>query len=83
MGMGFHQVSRADASRKPTILSRDLDGNEHVLSVADHAAGMISISDGEVVRVLSLSATAALVMELIHAMGTDLPMQSGLVSNAF
>jgi hypothetical protein len=67
--MDFYQVSGTSAPRKPSILSRDLDGNEHLLSVADHPTGMISISDGEVVRVLSPSATAALVMELIHAMG--------------
>jgi hypothetical protein len=65
-------VSGASARRKPAILSRDLDGNEHLLSVADHPAGMISISDGDVVRVLSPSATAALVSELIHAMGLPL-----------
>jgi hypothetical protein len=68
--MDSYQVSGASAPRKPSILSRDLDGNEHLLSVADHSAGMIRISDGEVVRVLSPSATAALVMELIHAMGS-------------
>jgi hypothetical protein len=68
--MDSYQVSGASAPGKPSILSRDLDGNEHLLNVADHPAGMISISDGEVVRVLSPSATAALVMELIHAMGS-------------
>jgi hypothetical protein len=70
--MDSYLASGASAPRKPSILSRDLDGNEHLLSVADHPAGMISISDGEVVRVLSPSATAALVMELIHAMGSHL-----------
>jgi hypothetical protein len=75
--MDSYQVSGASAPRKPSILSRDLDGNEHLLSVADHPAGMISISDGEVVRVLSPSATAALVMELIHAMGSYLRVRPG------
>jgi hypothetical protein len=75
--MDFYQVSGTSAPRKPSILSRDLDGNEHLLSVADHPTGMISISDGEVVRVLSPSATAALVMELIHAMGSYLRVRPG------
>jgi hypothetical protein len=75
--MDSYQVSGASAPRKPAILSRDLDGNEHLLSVADHPAEMISISDGEVVRVLSASAAAALVMELIHAMGSYLRVRPG------
>jgi hypothetical protein len=75
--MDSYQVSGASAPRKPSILSRDLDGNEHLLSVADHPAGMIRISDGKVVRVLSPSATAALVMELIHAMGSSLRVRPG------
>jgi hypothetical protein len=75
--MDSYQVSGASAARKPSILSRDLGGNEHLFSVAGHPTGMISISDGEVVRVLSPSATAALVMELIHAMGSYLRVRPG------
>jgi hypothetical protein len=75
--MDSYEVSGASAPRKPSILSRDLGGNEHLLSVADYPAGMISISDGDVVRVLSPSATAALVMELIHAMGSSLRVRPG------
>jgi hypothetical protein len=52
-----------------TILSRDQHGEEHHLSVADHPTGMIFIGDDEIVRILSPSATAALVLHLIHAMG--------------
>jgi hypothetical protein len=82
MDMGSYQVSGASLPRKPSILSRDLDGNEHLLSVTDHPAGLISIFDGEVVRFLSPSATAVLVMELIHAMGSYLPVRPGPISGA-
>lgn len=63
------------APGKPSIMARDPSGAEHLLHVADHPAGFISISDDEVVRILTPSATAALVMELIAAMGSYLPVR--------
>jgi hypothetical protein len=41
------------------IVSRGQDGTEHLLSVADHPAGMVSIADDEVIRLLSPCATLA------------------------
>jgi hypothetical protein len=58
------------SSDNPSILSRDRQGNEHELHVADHPAGMISISDNRMFRVMAPSAALALVMKLVHALGS-------------
>jgi hypothetical protein len=71
--MAISQGRGAPAPSQSAIPSRGPDGTEHLLAVAEHPAGMISISDDEILRILSPSATAALVLELIHAMGSSLP----------
>jgi hypothetical protein len=64
-------------STNGVILSRDGDGNEHFLHVADHPSGMISITDAEMARILSPSATVALILALTHALGACVPVRPG------
>ena len=59
------------------ILSRDQDGNEHLLSVFDHPAGVVRIADDQMVRIMSPRAAVALVLELVHAMCAYLPVKPG------
>lgn len=73
--MGSQQSSGPTGPRQEGILSRDQDGAERLLHVADHPAGFITISDDQVARILTPSACAALVMELVSAMGTYLPVR--------
>lgn len=49
------------------ILSRDQDGTEHRLHVADHPAGLVSIADDQQVRILAPCDAIALAVALIHA----------------
>jgi hypothetical protein len=68
--MATFEGSGAAAPRNSTnILSRDVDGNEHVLHVADRPPGMILITDDEIIRVMAPNAAVALVLELLHALG--------------
>jgi hypothetical protein len=77
--MATSEGSGADAPRNsPTILSRDVDGNEHALHVDDRPAGMISIADDEIIRILAPNAAVALVLELLHALGG--PISAPLLS---
>ncbi len=59
------------------ILARDRDGKEHLLIVVDHPAGLISISDEEIVRILTPAATVALILELVHRLGSYVPVRPG------
>jgi hypothetical protein len=59
-------------STNGVILARDAEGNEHFLHV-DDASGMISITDAEMARILSPTATVALILELTHALGNYVP----------
>ena len=71
--MGYAQGSGGSTPRNPGILSRDRDGNEHLLFVADEPASMITVSDGTFVRIMTPSATVALILELTHALGSSIP----------
>jgi hypothetical protein len=59
------------------ILARDGSGTEHLLIVVDHPAGLCSISDDEVVRILTPAATVALILELVHRLGAYAPVRPG------
>ena len=61
------------------ILARDQDGTEHWLIVADHPAAMISISDDEMIRIMSTSGTVELVLALLHALGSYVPDRGSVV----
>jgi hypothetical protein len=77
--MDTSEGSGAEAPRNsPTILSRDVDGNEHALHVTDRPAGMISIADDEIIRILAPNAAVALVLELLQALGG--PISAPLLS---
>jgi isoprenylcysteine carboxyl methyltransferase (ICMT) family protein YpbQ len=65
------------------ILSRDLDGTEHLLRIVDHPAGFVIISDDIMVRMLTPIAAAALVMHLLHAIGSYLPVRSEAQSKSY
>jgi hypothetical protein len=71
------------AAGKSAILSRDPDGNEHLLGVVDHPSGFIAISDDQVIRIMTPSATVALVVALIDALGSYLPVRPGPISGSF
>ena len=66
--MAKRTVRRTRASTQSPILSRDLEGEEHGLLVHTRA-GLIAIEDEQITRILTPSATSALVLALIHAMG--------------
>jgi len=55
----------ARRSRQSATLSRDPDGNEHLIHVTDHPSGMISVVDDEVARILTPCGAAALVMHMV------------------
>ena len=54
------------------ILAHDGSGRRHWMHVVQDPAGMISLVDGEVLRVLTPEAASALVMELVSALGATL-----------
>jgi hypothetical protein len=58
---------------QPGIVSRDQDATEHLLHVADHPAGLISLTDDEMIRILTPAATVALIAALLDALGSHVP----------
>jgi hypothetical protein len=81
--MGSHQGSGASAPRKPSILSRDLDGNEHPLAVADHPAGLVSLFDEEMHRTLHPAAAIDLAICLIQSTRGHFRGVVGPISGSF
>lgn len=59
--MGYAQGSN------PSILSRDRDGTERRLGVVDHPAGLVTLYDDDMVRILHPAAAVELALALIHA----------------
>jgi hypothetical protein len=59
-------IPQAQANRNRPIRARDQDGGEHYLVVVDHPAGLISLADDEMLRILSLPDAALLARQLEH-----------------
>jgi len=49
------------------ILGRDQDGEEHLLQVTEHEAGLITVSDDAMVRVLPVMVALELAWVIIQA----------------
>jgi hypothetical protein len=65
--MGPQQSSSADTPRNPAIPSRDEEGKEHQLVVADHPHGLVSLFDDEMRRTMTPAAAIKLAVRLIQA----------------